>query len=89
MDNHVLHVGVRVDHMADGSGVRSDRSVLLSVEMVGKIEKLYADRAGNGREEGKQVGGDENATYEAKDRPTRREFQPNGRRTRKKGRSAS
>ena len=62
MNDHVLHVGVRVDHMADGGSLHCDGLVLLPVEGVGKIEKLHAGAAGDGGEEGEEVGGDHDST---------------------------
>lgn len=90
MDDHVLHVGIRVDHMPDGGSLHCDGLVLLSVEVVGKIEKLHADAAGDGGEEGEEVGGYRDpTTCDAKHRATRRESRPGGQRKRRQARSAS
>ena len=89
MYDHVLHVGIRVDHMADGGRLHCDEFVLLSVEVVGKIEKLHTDAAGDGGEDGEEVGGDHDSTCDAQSQSTRREFRPGGQRKRKWERSAS
>ena len=65
MHDHVLDVGVRVDHVSDRGRLHCDRPVSLSVEMVGKVEKLHADAAGHRGEEHQQIRGNDNATCKA------------------------
>lgn len=47
--DHVLHVRVRVHHVAHSPVLRWSRSVSVSIEMVGEVQQLHRDAASHGR----------------------------------------